>query len=304
MPARGPVDQAGAGAGGAPARRRHAVHCDRRQARPGDVRGRVAGRRPRRADRRRGDSGRAGGGHARRRGSALLLASRRRSDRAAARRAPQSRPGRGGRGRLDHLAAGRQTAHPAARGHRAARRRREAAGNGTGLAPRTSLQQARDSRALSEPRRLREPDRGRRSGQPDLLRRRRVDADAGAGRLPRRAAAAANGVQPVAVAGVRPSAPADGSPADGGVRGDWHGRLSRRRQRADHAAAAAGCLPRAALRRHGPRGRRRSPRRAPPHHARPRSAARDRGDRGARAAVAHQARRRQRRRGRARQRDL
>ena len=62
----------------------------------------------------------------------------------------------------------------------------EAARGGARAAARAPLHQARDPRAVPEPRVLRQPDRGRRAREPRVLRPRRVDADAGAGGVPRR----------------------------------------------------------------------------------------------------------------------
>ena len=59
------------------------------------------------------------------------------------------------------------------------------------------LTKARDPRALSECRVVRQSARGRRTRQPRLLRHVRVDADAGPGRLPRGPAASSVDVQSV-----------------------------------------------------------------------------------------------------------
>ena len=120
-----------------------------------------------------------------------------RSDRHSARREARHRraPVRGG-WVDDHAADGEAAARTAAAAA-GARRGREAAGGRARSAARAPVQQAGNSRAVPEPGCLRRTDRRRRKGQLRLFRPRRVDADAGAGGIPGRAAAAALRIQSV-----------------------------------------------------------------------------------------------------------
>ena len=95
---------------------------------------------------------------------------------------------------------------------------REDPRGGARAAARAPLRQARDARALPEPRGLRQSDRRRRPGEPRLLRHRSVDADAGAGGVSRRPAAAAVRLQPVPQPRPGDRAAADRASTDAGRR--------------------------------------------------------------------------------------
>ena len=95
------------------------------------------------------------------------------------------------------------------------------------LASRASLRQASDPRDLLEPRCLRQPDGRRGPGEPRLLRPRCLHADAGAGGVPRRPAAAPVGVQPVPQSEVGAGAPADRPAPHGGRRRHHPGAATR-----------------------------------------------------------------------------
>jgi len=293
---------------GAARARGRAVHGRRRSPGARALRGADRRRHPRRAADGGHGAARPRGGDARGRRPPLLFASGSRSGVAAPGDQSQCLRGPHRRGRLDDCTADGQAAHPAPGRGAAARRPRQGARDGAGAAPRAPARQARGARAVPEPGVVRQPDGGRRAREPAVLRRRALDAHAGAGGVPRGAAAAADRVQPVERAGVGADAPAGGAPAHARRGLAQRRAMARGARRADRAAAAARAVRSAALRADGPwRAERihlrslRELRWTSRHHARPRLAARGRGHRRTPAPVARLARRRQRRRRRARQ---
>ena len=84
-----------------------------------------------------------------------------------------------------------------------------------GPAARAPLQQDGNPRPLFESRVVRQPGDRRGPREPGVFRRRRLDADAGAGRFSRGAAAAARGLQSLAEPGVGATPPADGAATHG-----------------------------------------------------------------------------------------
>ena len=130
-------------------------------------------------------------------GSPVLVASRRRPDcHASGVEAEPRRAGSGG-GRIHDHAAGRQAAAESTVTAPAPRRLGEGVRGRAGAAPRAPAHQARGARALLERRGVRQPGGRGRARQPPVFRAQRVDADAGAGRVPGRAAPAPVGLQPL-----------------------------------------------------------------------------------------------------------
>ncbi len=161
--------------------------------------------------------------------------------------------------------------------------------------------QARDPGALRESGALRQPDRGRRTRGASLLRPPIRHADAGRGRVSRRAAAAADALQPVArCVGCARAAVADSRPharAGLALRPGCHGR----KNRAPVTPPRSRVGRRAPLRGTGPGGRGHLGARPNRHHARRQPAARHPGHHRGAAPGTHRAPCRQRRGGRARQ---
>ncbi len=175
----------------------HAVHGGGGPARPAALRGAVGRGHPRDRVAAGPVAAAPGRRHPRGRGPPLLQSSRRGSRGGGPRRPYQPRRGPHRGRRLDHLPAGGQAAaQPPAAGS-PPRAPRQAARSRDRPSPRAPLVEERTAGDVLEHRALRQPVHGRRAGQPVLLRRDHRDADAGAGRLPGRPAAAPVRLQPV-----------------------------------------------------------------------------------------------------------